>query len=158
MTANRKIKNATPTEYDGIQFKSKTEVVVYKTLLQYGFKPYYEPTKYGVWRGFKPTVPAYKPDKTGQLKLEDKKIIDITYTPDFIFMAPDNKTVIIMEAKGGFLNDTYPIKEKLFRGYLENLLKTINQPAMFFQVRSKSQVIQAINIIKEKFKDEQSKK
>jgi hypothetical protein len=157
MTANRKIKNATPTEYNDIQFKSKTEVMVYKTLLQYGFKPCYEPTKYGVWRGFKPTVPTYKPDKTGQLKLEDKKIIDITYTPDFIFMAPDNKTVIIMEAKGGFLNDTYPIKEKLFRGYLEDLLKTVKQPTMFFQVRSKSQVIQAINIIKEKFKDEQSK-
>lgn len=157
MTTNRKIKNATPTEYNGIQFKSKTEVMVYKTLLQYGFKPYYEPTKYGVWRGFKPTVPTYKPDKTGQLKLEDKKIIDITYTPDFIFMAPDNKTVIIMEAKGGFLNDTYPIKEKLFRGYLEDLLKKSNQPTMFFQVRSKSQVIQAINIIKEKFKDEKPK-
>lgn len=157
MTVNRKIKNATPTEYNGIQFKSRTEVMVYKTLLQYGFKPYYEPTKYGVWRGFKPTVPTYKPDKTGQLKLEDKKIIDITYTPDFIFMAPDNKTVIIMEAKGGFLNDTYPIKEKLFRGYLEDLLKKSNQPTMFFQVRSKSQVIQAINIIKEKFKDEKPK-
>lgn len=157
MTTNRKIKNATPTEYNGIQFKSRTEVMVYKTLLQYGFKPYYEPTKYGVWRGFKPTVPTYKPDKTGQLKLEDKKIIDITYTPDFIFMAPDNKTVIIMEAKGGFLNDTYPIKEKLFRGYLEDLLKKSNQPTMFFQVRSKSQVIQAINIIKEKFKDEKPK-
>lgn len=158
MIQNKKIKNATPTEYNGIQFKSKTEVMVYKTLLQYGFKPYYEPTKYGVWKGFKPTVPTYKPDKTGQLKSEDKKIIDITYTPDFIFMAPDNKTVIIMEAKGGFVNDTYPIKEKLFRGYLEDLLKKSNQPTMFFQIRSKSQVIQAINIIKEKFKDEQSKK
>ena len=150
MTVNRKIKNATPTEYNGIQFKSRTEVMVYKTLLQYGFKPCYEPTKYGVWRGFKPTVPTYKPDKTGQLKLEEKKIIDITYTPDFIFMAPDKKTVIIMEVKGGFLNDTYPLKEKMFRGYLEGLLKKSNQPTMFFQVRSKQQVIDAITIINTK--------
>lgn len=151
MTTNRKIRNATPTEYDGIKFKSKTEVMVYKTLLQSGFKPIYEPTKYPVWRGFKPFVPTYKPDKTGNLKLEGKKVLDITYTPDFIFMAPDNKTVIIIEAKGGFLNDTYPIKEKLFRGYLENLQKVSHQPTMFFQVRSKSQVLQAIKIIKETF-------
>ena len=150
MTINKKIKNSTPTEYDGKKFKSKTEVMVYKTLLQFGFEPHYETTKYPIWRGFKPEIPCYKPDKQGNLKLEDKKIIDITYTPDFIFMAPDKKTVVIMEVKGGFLNDTYPLKEKMFRGYLEDLLKKSNQPTMFFQVRSKQQVIDAITIINNK--------
>jgi hypothetical protein len=131
--------------------------MVYKTLLQFGFEPHYEATKYPIWRGFKPEVPCYKPDKQGNLKLEDKKIIDITYTPDFIFMAPDNKTVIIMEAKGGFLNDTYPLKEKMFRGYLEDLLKNYNQPTMFFQVRNKQQVIDAIAIINNSCKYERKK-
>ena len=32
MTDNKKVKNATPFEYDGIVFKSKTEVLIYKTL------------------------------------------------------------------------------------------------------------------------------
>lgn len=147
MTVNKKIKNSTPTEYNGIKFKSKVEVMVYKTLLQFGFEPHYEASKYPIWRGFKPEVPCYKPDKKGNLKLEEKKIIDITYTPDFIFLAPDKKTVVIMEAKGGFLNDTYPLKEKMFRGYLEDLMKKSKQPTMFFQVRNKQQVLDAISII-----------
>lgn len=150
LNMNKKIKNATPKEYNNIKFKSLQEVMVYKTLLQFGFEPHYEACKYPIWKGFKPEVLCYKPNKQGNLRLEDKKIIDITYTPDFIFTAPDKKTVIIMEVKGGFLNDTYPLKEKMFRGYLEDLLKKSNQPTMFFQVRSKQQVIDAISIINTK--------
>ena len=97
---NKKIKNATPKEYNGIQFKSITEVMIYKTLLQYGFEPHYEPTKYPIWRGFKPEVPFYVPDKNGGLKANTTKVQDITYTPDIIFIAPDKKTVIIFEVKG----------------------------------------------------------
>lgn len=145
---NKKIRNATPTEYSGLKFKSKNEVMVYKTLVQFGFEPFYEATKYVIWKGFKPQIPTYKPDNSGNLTLQNTKIIDITYTPDFVFMAPDNKTVVIIEVKGGFVNDTYPIKEKMFRGYLEDLLKNYNQPTMFFQVRNKTQVLQAISIIK----------
>lgn len=145
---NKKIRNATPTEYNGLKFKSKNEVMVYKTLVQFGFEPFYEATKYVIWKGFKPSIPTYKPDKTGNLVLQNSKIIDITYTPDFIFTAPDKKTVVIMEVKGGFVNDTYPIKEKMFRAYLEDLLKNVNQPTLFFQVRNKTQVLQAISLIK----------
>lgn len=145
---NKKIRNATPTEYSGLKFKSKNEVMVYKTLVQFGFEPFYEATKYVIWKGFKPQIPTYKPDKTGNLVLQNSKIIDITYTPDFIFIAPDKKTVVIMEVKGGFVNDTYPIKEKMFRAYLEDLLKSANQPTLFFQVRNKTQVLQAISLIK----------
>jgi hypothetical protein len=147
---NKKIKNATKKEYNGIQFKSLLEVMVYKTLLQKGFEPHYEASKYVIWKGFKPEIPCYKPNKQGILELQNNKIIDITYTPDFIFMAPDDKTVIIMEIKG-FQNDTYPLKEKMFRGYLENLLHDYNQPTMFFQIKNKSQLLEAIDIINTKF-------
>lgn len=151
---NKKIRNAQETNYNNIKFKSKVEVMVYKTLLQQGFKPYYEPAKYPIWKGFKPEVPTYKPDKQGNLKLQENKIIDITYTPDFIFLAPDNKTVIVMEVKG-FQNDTYPIKEKMFRGYLEDLLKKSNQSSMFFQVKNKKQVLEAISLINLKCKKDE---
>ena len=147
---NKKIKNATKKEYNGIQFKSLLEVMAYKTLLQEGFEPHYEPTKYSIWRGFKPEVPCYKPNKEGNLEIQTNKIIDITYTPDFLFMAPDNKTVIILELKG-FQNDTYPLKEKMFRGYLEDLYKNYNQPTIFFQIKNKKQLLEAISIIKNKF-------
>lgn len=150
---NKKIKNATPKEYNGIKFKSLTEVMVYKTLLQEGFEPFYEGTKYVIWKGPKPEIPFYKPNKnTKKLKLDTKKIIDITYTPDFVFIAPDNKTVIIFEVKG-HENDTYPIKEKMFRGYLEKCLKELNQPSMFFKIGTKKQCLEAINIIKQTFND-----
>lgn len=151
---NKKIKNAKITEYDGIKFKSNTEVTIYKTLLQYGFEPYYEGSKYSIWKGFKPTVPFYIPDKkTGKLKLNTTKIQDTTYTPDFIFIAPDNRTVIIFEVKG-FQNDVYPLKEKMFRGYLEHILKTMNQSTMFFKIKNKKQCLKAIEIINNTCKNE----
>ena len=46
MTVNKKIKNATSTKYDGIQFKSKLEVSVYKTLKDKGLDPLYECNKF----------------------------------------------------------------------------------------------------------------
>lgn len=142
MTTNKKIIGATAKEYNGIKFKSKLEVTVYSTLLQEGFKPKYEEEKFIVWKGFKPTVPFYNKDKvTRLLKIEDVKVRDITYTPDFTFEYKD--TLIVIEAKG-FENDTFPIKKKLFRKYLEK-----NRPSsLYFEIYTKKQLMQAISIIK----------
>ena len=113
---NHKVKNATPLEYNNIQFKSRLEVMIYKTLLQEGFNVQYEPTKYIIWEGFKPNVSFYNKDKkTRMLKLDNKRLIDITYTPDFVFEYKD--TTIVIEAKG-FENDTFPIKKKINIVYL----------------------------------------
>ena len=149
---NKKIKNATSVECDGIKFKSKIELMVYKTLVQEGFKPFYEPTKYVIWEGFKPTVLTYKPNKSGELVIQDKKLIDITYTPDFIFVAPDKKTLIVLEVKG-YCNDLYPLKEKLFRGYLEKFAE--KQPVAFFQIKTKKQLLQAIEVINKNYKKDE---
>lgn len=141
---NKKIKNATSLTYDDTQFKSKAEVMVYKTLLQSGFKPYYEATSYIIWKGFKPTVPYYTTGKGKNLELNCKKLINITYTPDFVMMAKDNKTLIIIEVKG-FANDVYPYKRKLFRKYLEKLKE--EQEVAYFEIYTKKQLLQAIEII-----------
>lgn len=139
---NKKIKNASPKEYNGIKFKSVVEVMVYKTLLSAGFEPLYEQRKFVIWEGFNPTVQFYNRDKrTRTLKLDDKKLIDITYTPDFTFEY--HKTLIIIEAKG-FENDVFPIKKKMFRKYLEHS----QQNTIFFEVYTKKQLLQAIEIIK----------
>ena len=50
LVVNKKIKNATPEEYNNIKFKSKLEVMAYKTLVQAGFEPKYEPYTYIIWR------------------------------------------------------------------------------------------------------------
>ena len=87
---NAKIKNATPTKFNNIEFKSKLEVSVYTALLVAGFKPNYEKMKFVLWEGYKPTVPYYTKNKqTGNLQLDSSKIRDITYTPDFTFNYKD---------------------------------------------------------------------
>lgn len=138
---NKKIKNASPFEYNGINFRSKTEVMVYKTLTEQGFEVFYEPTSYTIWHGYKPKRPFYRPNKDGLLRLDKEKIRSITYTPDFI--TSYNNLPIIIEVKG-FSNDVYPYKRKLFRKYLEDL----EQDSMYFEIHTKKQLLQAIEIIK----------
>ena len=146
---NKKIKNATPFEYAGINFKSKTEVMAYKTLLEHGFEVAYEPTSYTLWEGFKPTFPFYRPvGKSKNLELDNTKTINITYTPDFVVTFKDIPVIIEMK---GFQNDTYPIKRKMFRKVLENL-----NEGFFFEVYTKKQLLQAIQIVKDYAKNRQN--
>lgn len=142
MSENKKIKNASPLEYEGISFKSKLEKMAYQTLREHGLPVEYEPQKFIIWEGFKPTVPFYNKDlKTRMLKLDIKKIIDISYTPDFIVRY--NGYMVILELKG-FENSVYPLKKKIFRKWLEtNIPKSI-----YFEIFTKKQLLQAIDIIK----------
>ena len=139
---NKKIKNASPLEFDGISFKSKLEKMIYQTLRENSLPVEYEPRKFIIWEGFRPTVPFYDKDKTTRmLKLEKKKIISISYTPDFVFRY--NDYLIIIEAKG-MENDRFYLKKKMFRKWLEN-----NEPkSIYFEIYTKKQLLQAIDIIK----------
>lgn len=138
---NKKIKNASPLEYDDIYFKSQLEKMIYQTLREQGFPVEYEPHKFVLWQGFRPTVPFYDKDKyTRMLKLESKKIIDITYTPDFVFTYKG--FLVIIEAKG-MENDCFYLKKKMFRKWLED-----NHPkSIYFEIYTKKQLLQAISII-----------
>lgn len=141
---NKKVINATPTEYNGIQFKSLIEVMVYKTLLQQGLNPVYEPTTYTIWTGFKPTVPYYtRSVKTKQQKLNLRKLEDTTYTPDFYLEYKGIK--VIIEVKG-YSNDVWPYKFKMFRRLLEDLPDKDNY--LLFEIFTKRQLLEAIDIIK----------
>lgn len=141
-TENKKIINASPLEYDGISFKSKLEKMAYQTLKEQGFPVLYEPRKFIIWKGFRPNVPFYNKDaSTRMLKMDNKKVIDISYTPDLMFEY--NNHLIIIEMKG-FENNTYPLKKKIFRKWLES-----NYPnSIYFEIFTKKQLLQAIDIIK----------
>ena len=142
MTENKKIKNASPLEYDGISFKSKLEKMVYQTLREHGLPAEYEPHKFIIWEGFKPTVPFYNKDtNTRMLKLEDKKIINISYTPDFLINY--NGYLVIIEAKG-MENNCFYLKKKMFRKWLEDY----EPKSIYFEIYTKKQLLQAIDIIK----------
>lgn len=147
---NKKIINATPLDFDGISFKSKLEVSIYKKLKEEGLPVAYEPNKYILVNGFKPTVPFYTKDKkTGGLKLDNKKLIDITYTPDFV-ISLQNITIII-EAKG-FENNVFPVKKKLFR----KLLEQEEGKYIFFEIFTIRQLKQAIEIINDYVKQDKT--
>jgi hypothetical protein len=142
MVNNKKVKNATPLVYKDIHFKSKLEVSMYKILEAEGFNVKYEPKTFVIWKGFKPTVPFYdKNKKTRMLKFNKTKLIDITYTPDFVFLY--NNKWIIIEAKGRE-NDVFPLKKKMFRKCLEDEFPN----SIFFEVFTLKQLRQAIEIIK----------
>ena len=140
---NKKIKNATKVQYNNILFNSKIELMAYKTLVEKGFSPEYETHKFTIFEGYKPTVPFYTINKnTKELSLNNTKQIAITYTPDFILRYKE--WTIIIEVKGK-MNDVYPYKRKMFRKFLEDNIKG---NVLFFEVYTKKNVLQMIEIIK----------
>lgn len=154
---NKKIRNATKNTSNNITFKSQLEKSVYNTLQQEGFDPQYEPKTFTLWDGFIPITPYYDketpkhrdardPKSSIMLMRKDSKIIGIRYTPDFYFRY--NDIDIYIEAKG-MENDVFYIKKKLFIKYLDNLYLDKGQVSMYFEVYTKRQLLQAINIIKD---------
>lgn len=146
MSLNKKIKNASSKTFNNIKFKSHLEVMVYKTLLQAGFKPLYEKKTFIIWKGIKPTVPCYT--KVGKsFGLKQVKLQDITYTPDFILEFPN--LYVIIEAKG-FVNDVFPLKWKMFRKLIQGYKR---KKIIIFELFNKRQTLEAINIIKNEIQD-----
>lgn len=159
--ANRKIRNATQSSSKGITFKSQLEKSIYNTLLQQGFEPQYEPTTFTLWEGFEPITPYYdkETDKQKIKRLSDGidtrtskiliqktgKIVGIRYTPDFYFKYKDLNVYI--EAKG-IENDVFYIKKKMFIKYLDNLCIEKGERSIYFEVYTKKQLLQAVEIIK----------
>lgn len=137
---NKKIRNATKTTESGIAFKSETEARIYKALVAEGFDPLYEKVTFTLSEKIRPTVPFFN-RINGLLGLDMRPVQAITYTPDFTFKY--NGILIVIEVKG-FENDVFPVKRNLFRKHLE----TLNQPSMFFEVRTKKELLEALRIIR----------
>ena len=161
MASNKKIRNATACKTGNITFKSQLEKSVYNTLQQSGFDPQYEPETYVLWDGFMPITPFYDKESDTQQKkrLEEGntnkskilvpktgKITGIRYTPDFYFRY--EKLDVYIETKG-FENDVFYIKKKMFRHFLDQRFNSTGQHSIFFEIYTKKQLLQAIQIIKD---------
>lgn len=159
--SNKKIRNATECKSGNLKFKSQLEKSIYNTLSELGFNPQYEPRTYELWGGFVPITPFYDKEtdtqqakrikggdiiKNRMLVLNTGKIIGIRYTPDFYFRY--GKLDVFIEAKG-IENDVFYIKKKLFRKYLDEHFFKTKQHSIYFEVYTKKQLLQAIEIIKE---------
>lgn len=107
-SANKKVRNATPLEFNGIQFKSKLEVFCYESLQKNKIPAEYEEHKFQILEPF---------------TYNDKKIRGMYFTPDFV---GDD---FIIECKG-FMNDAFPLRWKIFKYYLykNNLRYTLYLP------------------------------
>ena len=117
-----RIKNATPTQYDGIKFRSKLEVYTYKKLKEANIYAEYEQYRYML-------LPSFI--------FENKTVRAITYLPDFV------GSNFIIECKG-FPNEAWPLREKLFKYYLTNNMPNYS----FYLVRNQKQVDELINKLK----------
>ena len=156
MAGNKKISGATKTNSLGITFKSQLEKCFYKTLLELGFKPKYEPKTVAVWEGFTAITPFddretdtqrnKRDPKSSKILVEKSHIVQpIRYTPDIYF---EYKGIDVWVEAKGIENDVFYIKKKLFRKYLDRLLVTTGKKSLYFEVYTKKQLLQAIDIVK----------
>ena len=158
---NKKIRNATECKSGNLTFKSQLEKSIYKTLLEQGFNPQYEPKTHELWSGFIRITPFYDKESYAQqtkrinnggttkskiLTLKTGKIVGIRYTPDFYFKY--GNLDVYIEAKG-IENDVFYLKKKLFRKYLDDIFIRTKQHSIYFEIYTKKQLLQAIEIIKE---------
>lgn len=124
MTINKKIRNATPTAYKGVTYRSKMEATFAMMLEAEGIDFDYEGE---TWVILQPQ------------KYQGKTIRAVTYTPDFIV---DD---VIIEIKG-WRNDVFPLKKKL-------IIKFINENCphrLFVEARNVGDMRAAINEIKKR--------
>ena len=116
-TVNKKVRNATPCEADGIQFRSKFERSVYQHLVKAGYKPEYESETFELLPHFRTTAPWYMDGKPVVKKDGTPSMIQAWhYTPDFKIKL--KKNVVYIEVKGSE-NDITPYKRKMFLHLLE---------------------------------------
>lgn len=119
---NKKVRNATKIEFDGIKFRSKLEMYTYKKLKEANIFTEYEQYRYEL-------LPAFE--------FSGKKIRAITYLPDFVGHG------FIIECKG-FPNEAWPLREKLFKYYMNRFLPNYR----FYLVHTQKEVDAMIDELK----------
>jgi len=141
-----KIKNVQSTKIDGIEFRSRLEAFTYTELKKEGINFDYEKEKFVLLDKLKyENVSIEKRKKKGKLVFDQalKSVRSTTYLPDFTNLEDG----WIIEVKG-MKTDVFNLKWKLFKHYLvkNNLNYELYMPG------SKKQILQCIDMIKEKLK------
>lgn len=152
-TPNKKVRNATTLEYEGITFKSKLELYCYKQLQQLSLElPIdfsYDSVKFNLLDPFLFTNDCYELVKRKNYKQFEQirpNVKGITYTPDFVAVDRNTSEMYIIETKGN-PNDAFPLRWKLFKKHLKDNDMTAN----VYMPRNQKHIDQVINIIKTKY-------
>ena len=112
---------AKKVSFDGIQFASGLEKYMYIALKKAKIKAAYEGQTYVLQESFAFEVDSYERQANGKGDLVNrgqKKILNIKYTPDFI------SDSFIIECKGR-ANESFPIRWKMFKKYVNDNLKHV---------------------------------
>jgi len=117
-----KVRNATPTTYDKINFKSKLEVFCYKLLLKNNIEANYEKHKFIILDSF---------------KYNDEAVRQMTFKPDFVVLDE-----FVIECKG-WANESFPLRWKFFKHFLYQNSIQLD----LYLPRNQKQVIEAVETI-----------
>ena len=112
---------AKKVSFDGIQFASGLEKYMYISLKKAKIKATYEGETYVLQESFAFEVDSYERQANGKGDLVNrgqKKILNIKYTPDFV------SNSFIIECKGR-ANESFPIRWKMFKKYVNDNLKHV---------------------------------
>lgn len=123
---NKKVRNATPNEYNGIKFRSKIETYTYQQLHLANIPVEYEKHKFVL-------LPKFE--------FNGEKVRAMTYTPDFV---GDN---FIIECKGQ-ANDAFPLRWKLFK----YILAMDKAEVQLYIVRNQKEVRELVEKLKQERK------
>jgi hypothetical protein len=111
--SNKKVKNATPVELDGVNYKSRLELYMATKLKENGIDFRYEENRYLLIESFKATSPMFRSLKaTNTLRELTDGVRSITYTPDFVGEG------FVIETKG-LSTQVFEMRFKLFRKHLK---------------------------------------
>jgi hypothetical protein len=146
-TGNKKVRNAQKVEFNGIYFQSHLELFFYKYSKECGYEFLYESLKTILFEGLKLEGYLYQQDKTKNIVLDTRKLLNITYSPDFYRIQKNTSgedVLIIVETKG-LKTDSYVLKKKMF---LKQMDKKWGQRFYFMEPRNQLNCKQVMEIIK----------
>ena len=133
--------------YDNILFDSNLEISCYKLLKENNIDFTYNEEKIILFEGFKfNNVIFYQPNKKKEYMVNNRKVLNTTYTPDFRININKEDIIIYIETKGKE-NDVYPLKRKMFLKYLECLSENNGYICYFFEPHNVTQIKESIDVI-----------
>jgi hypothetical protein len=112
---------AKKVSFDGINFASGLEKYMYIALKKAKIKAEYEGETFELQEGFMFDIDSYERQGNGKgdmVNRGQKKILNIKYTPDFV------SDSFIIECKGR-ANESFPIRWKMFKKYVNHNLKHV---------------------------------
>ena len=132
--------------FDGIKFASGLEKYMYKALKSAKISATYEGATFEIQEGFMFNIDSYERQANGKgamINRGQKKILNIKYTPDFV------SDSFIIECKGR-ANESFPIRWKMFKKYVNKHLKHVT----LYKPQNQKECDEVIKLITKKSKNE----